>query len=482
MSGLTHICRQLGYSSREIAALAWIDDTPVIKHALEFIASKFIVLSNHEASLLEEAPQSIRDLSEEALDQKIAELEQELLTLQQQRSDLSDSIQSAIPHLKELAGDLEQVIVPEKLPDLAAEVEKLQITLRQNTVSILGLPEDLKAQLNYLRQFFIEENNEECNLQVLETFIKKEDWFMQIISAAANEIRKNVDSTQSHVEQYSAECSAAINCHKTSMNAVMHKRLTHLLCTSRLKKLTEILPLYAAGKYLPQFPAALKEFVSVHKQYKELLDSCSKLADTVICCSEAISQQMLAEALLQRCSDVKGQALDLLLETISDAISRGEQGVSHATERNRTISAVMNASNELLETLSRLQNDHISPTVAASKLVTKAKEELVISPVSALGYQSIVSALSGSTVRGAAQVADSLLFVSKADRTNWSSKAVDLSDVLNLQDKSISAIDSRTGEHTQTTTLNRLRQAILELKETLEQYSDDLGQRLRVCD
>lgn len=481
MSGLAHICHQLGYSSREAAALAWIDDMPVLKHALEFIASKFIVLSKHEASLLEEAPQSIRDLSEEALDQKLAVLEQELLTLQQQRGGLRNSIQSATPYLKELVSDLEQVVAPEKLPDLTTEAEALQMAVRQNTVSILGLPEDLKAQLDSLRQFFTEEDEERCNLQMLEEFIKKEDWFIQIISATAKEIRKNINSIQSNIEQYSAECSAAVSCHKASMNAVMRRRLTHLLCTSRLQKLAEILPLYAAGKYLPQFSAALKEFVGVHKEYKDLLGSCSELTETVICCPEALSQQVVAEALLQRCGAVMGQALDMLLETISDAISRGQRGISHADNRSRTINAVMSASNELLEALSRLQDDHISPTVAASKLVQRAKEELVISPTTSLGYQAIVSALSGSTVRGAAQVADSLLFVSRAARSEWSDNSVDLSEVLNLQDKSISAMDNRASGYTQTTTLNRLHQAILEMKDTLEQYSNALGPWLQTC-
>lgn len=81
MSGLAHICQQLEYDRHEAAALAWVDDMPIIKHSLEFITSNFVVLSKYEASLLEQVPNGLRDLSEEALDQKIAVLEEDPCTL-----------------------------------------------------------------------------------------------------------------------------------------------------------------------------------------------------------------------------------------------------------------------------------------------------------------------------------------------------------------------------------------------------------------
>ena len=482
MSALAHICHQLGYSSRETAALAWINDMPILKHALEFIASDFIVLSKHEVSLLEEVPQSIRDLSEEALDQKIAALEEELLELQQQHSGLSDSIQSAVPYLNELASDIEQVPTPEGLPDLAPEVEGLQMKVRQNTLSILDMPDDLQAQLTAIRQSFDEDAKNKSSSQPLEAFIRKEDRFIQLISATAKEINLSIDSVQSDIERYSAECSVAIAYHRDSMNTVMNRKLNHLLCTSRLQKLSESLPLYAAGKLLPQFQTTLKEFLSVHNEYKDLLTSCSNLAKTVICCPEALSQQLVAEALLQRCSDVKGQALDIILEAASNANSRGQQGLEHAEDKNKTINAVMNASGELLESLSCLYNDHISSSVAAAELMAAAKKELVVSPTSALGYQAVVSALSKSTLRGAAQVADTLLFVLKGNRSYCKNSTVDLSEVLDLQDRSVSAIEKRlSGGQAQTAVLARLQQAIQEMQEILEHYSSTLGPWLHAC-
>lgn len=478
MSGLAHICQQLEYDRHEAAALAWVDDMPIIKHSLEFITSNFVVLSKYEASLLEQVPNGLRDLSEEALDQKIAVLEEELLGFQQQHGELKSSIQSAALYLQELADDLGQARVPEKLPTLAAELENLQVTLRQNVVSILNTPKDLRAQLDALHQFFSEEVKEECNPQVLETFLEKEDWFIQIVSATTKEIEENVTSIQSSIEKYSAECSAAINCHRESVSMVLYQRLAYLLCTSRLQKLTEVLPLHAAGKYLPQFSTALEEFVTVHNEYKDLLASCSKLAATVICCPEAFSQQLIAEALLQRCNDAKGQAFDMLLETMSDAMLRGQRGAARAYDKNRIISAVMKASSELLGSLSSLQKNHISPMVAAMKLVAKAKEEFVLSPMSALGYQAVVSALSGSAVRGAAQVADTLVLVSQVGQSNRENNTADLSDVLSLQDKFISAIDSGADGYAQSAVLTRLQQAIQKTQQSLEHYSNALEPQL----
>ncbi|EFO63358.1 Hypothetical protein GLP15_3946 [Giardia lamblia P15] len=478
MSGLAHICHQLEYNRHEVAALAWINDMPILKHSLEFITSNFVILSKCEVSLLEQAPVGLRDLSEEALDQKIAILEEELSGFQQQHGKLENSIQSAVPYLQELANDLSQVKAPEKLPDLTIEVENLQMALKQNVVSILNMPKDLRAQLDALRQFFNEEVKEECNPQVLETFIEKEDWFIKVISATAKEIEENVKSIQSSIEQYSAECSAAISCHRESVSTVMHRRLAYLLSTSRLQKLTEVLPLYAAGKYLPQFPTALREFLNVHKEYKDLLASCSKLVTTVICCPEALSQQLVAEALLQRCTDVKGQAFDILLETVSDAMSRGQRGVDRADDKNRIISAVIKESSELLGSLSSLQSNHISPMVTAMKLVAKAKEEFVLSPISTLGYQAVVSALSGSAVRGAAQVADTLLLVSQPGQSDWKNNAADLSDALNLQDKFISAIGDGSDGSAQSVILARLQQAIQKTQQSLEHYSNMLEPQL----
>lgn len=138
----------------------------------------------------------------------------------------------------------------------------------------------------------------------------------------------------------------------------------------------------------------------------------------------------------------------------------------------------MKASSELLGSLSSLQKNHISPMVAAMKLVAKAREEFVLSPMSALGYQAVVSALSGSAVRGAAQVADTLVLVSQVGQSNRENNTADLSDVLSLQDKFISAIDSGADGYAQSAVLTRLQQAIQKTQQSLEHYSNALEPQL----
>lgn len=102
----------------------------------------------------------------------------------------------------------------------------------------------------------------------------------------------------------------------------------------------------------------------------------------------------------------------------------------------------------------------------------------MLSPMSALGYQAVVSALSGSAVRGAAQVADTLVLVSQVGQSNRENNTADLSDVLSLQDKFISAIDSGADGYAQSAVLTRLQQAIQKTQQSLEHYSNALEPQL----